>query len=151
MDTTERKTLAKAVAVKIKPVFDQLSSNALLERCVDGFTQNAAESFNSVSWNLCPKRTFVGSTTVDLCAGLAVITYNDGHQKLEEVFLELGMKTGIHSNAFLKNQDKQRVQLSVKRASDAEKRIRQAKRKLRRETEDIAAEKEGKTYENGGF
>ena len=40
--------LAKAVALKIKPIFDRLSSHNLLQRCVDGYTQNAAESFNSV-------------------------------------------------------------------------------------------------------
>ena len=59
---------------------DRLSLDSLLERCVDSFTQNAAESLYSVLWNLCPKRPFVGSTTANLCAGLAVIIYNDGHQ-----------------------------------------------------------------------
>ena len=33
----------KAVLVNIKPVFDRLSTNELLERCLDGYTQNAPE------------------------------------------------------------------------------------------------------------
>ena len=40
--------LPKAVAVHIKPIFDRLSKNEILERCVDGYTQNAAESFNNI-------------------------------------------------------------------------------------------------------
>ena len=79
-DYKHKNPLPKAVAAGLKPVFDRLSLDSLLERCVDSFTQNAAESLYSVLWNLCPKRPFVGSTTATFCAGLAVIIYNDGHQ-----------------------------------------------------------------------
>ena len=40
--------LPKAVAIHIKPVFDRLSNNKILERCLDGFNQNAAESYNGL-------------------------------------------------------------------------------------------------------
>lgn len=73
--------LPKAVALKIKPLFDRLSSRDLLQRCVDGYTQNAAESFHSVLWHLCPKETYVGSVPINSCASLATILYNDGYIK----------------------------------------------------------------------
>ena len=113
------------------------------------FTQNAAESFNSVLWNICPKRTFVGSASINLCAGLAVIVYNDGQQELGKLLKKLGINIGIHTKAALSMQDNQRVQLSIKRTSEKEKKIRQAKRKLRKEAEDVAADKEGTVYESG--
>ena len=71
---------------------------------------------------------------MNLCAGLAVIIYNDGHRQLKELFQLLGMQTGSYTIGSFKKQDEQRVHLSIKRASDVEKKIRQAKRKVRKET-----------------
>lgn len=122
-DYKHKAPLPKAVAVAIKPVFDRLSANSLLERCVDGFTQNAAESFNSVLWNICPKRTFVGSASINLCAGLAVIVYNDGQQELGKLLKKLGINIGIQTKAALSMQDNQRVQLSIKRTSEKKRRL----------------------------
>ena len=40
--------MPRAVAVHIKPVFDKLKDDQLLSRCLAGFNQNAAESFNNI-------------------------------------------------------------------------------------------------------
>ena len=53
--------LPNAVAVHIKPVFDKLKDEKLLKRCLEGYDQNAAESFNNVLWSICPKANFVDS------------------------------------------------------------------------------------------
>lgn len=107
--------LAKAVAIKIKPLFDRLSEKSLLERCADGHTQNAAESFNNVLWHLCPKVTFAGATQINLCAFLAVLLYNDGHMRLNDIFSFLGIDTGIHTKHFLQKKDNYRVYQSQKK------------------------------------
>ena len=70
--------LAKAVAVQIKPIFDRLSARSLLLCCVNGLTQNAAESYINVLWSLCPKGTFVGTVPINTCASFSVIIYNFG-------------------------------------------------------------------------
>ena len=69
--------LPKAVSVNIKPVFDRLSTNDLLEQCLDGYTQNATESFNDLLWNIGTKGTFVESKPLKISASLAVCIYND--------------------------------------------------------------------------
>ena len=37
----------------------------LLEKCLQGYTQNANESLDSVEWKFCPKTIFLGKATVD--------------------------------------------------------------------------------------
>ena len=94
--------LPKAVAVHIKPVFDRLSDSELLKRCVDGFTQNAAESFNNILWHFCPKSTFVGAVPLNIASALAVITYNDGYSSLLGLFEMLGLGIGENTIAVFK-------------------------------------------------
>ncbi|XP_039304169.1 uncharacterized protein LOC120357546 [Solenopsis invicta] len=48
------------VAALIKPIYEDLSSEDLLERCLGANTQNNNESFNACVWNLVPKHVFTG-------------------------------------------------------------------------------------------
>ena len=38
----------------LKPIYARLGNRVLLSKCVDGYTQNANESFHSLVWKLCP-------------------------------------------------------------------------------------------------
>ena len=89
---------------------------------VEGFTQNAAESANSVLWTRCPKGTFVGNTALRAGLNMGVITYNDGQCGLLLVMKELGMCIGQHSLRAYTKMDNVRVELSVKRRNELEKR-----------------------------
>ena len=40
----------------IKPIYESLSANTLLKRCLDSETQNNNESLNSLIWIFAPKR-----------------------------------------------------------------------------------------------
>lgn len=53
----------KDVEDAIKPIYNDLSSRELLERCLGGNTQNNNESFNSTVWRLAPKHLHCGSKT----------------------------------------------------------------------------------------
>ncbi|CAH1107355.1 unnamed protein product [Psylliodes chrysocephalus] len=50
-------TLPKDVLDIIKPIYEDLSKDSLLERCVEGFTQNNNESLNQLIWKISPKST----------------------------------------------------------------------------------------------
>jgi len=39
----------------VLPIYEDLSRDDLLERCLGGYTQNANESFNATIWRLAPK------------------------------------------------------------------------------------------------
>ena len=150
-DYHHKNPLAKAVAVKIKPIFDRLSVRSLLLRCVHGFTQNAAESYNNVLWSLCPKGTFVGAVPINVCASLSVIIYNDGYGKLKLILDELGIDFGKYIRDALQKKDDIRLYQSKRKACEEEKKIRKAQRKRRLEEEDRFVEQEGTIYEPGGF
>eukprot|EP00795_Rhopilema_esculentum_P010097 gene10097-18749_t len=46
----------------IKPIFEDLSRDELLSKCLNGQNQNAIESLNNMIWLQCPKRVFVKSS-----------------------------------------------------------------------------------------
>ena len=110
--------MPKAVAVYIKPVFHRLSKHDLLERCADGYTQNAAESFNNIVWHFCPKSTFVGAKPLNIAASLAIITYNDGHESLQRLLPKIGLSYGRHTAKVLKEKDQRRLYLAKRCVSE---------------------------------
>ncbi|XP_057341923.1 uncharacterized protein LOC130678611 isoform X1 [Microplitis mediator] len=57
--------LPSDVLKAIKPIYEDLSNENLLSRCVGGFNQNNNESFNQLVWKICPK--------TDLIVGLILI------------------------------------------------------------------------------
>ena len=44
----------------IRPVFETLTDDSLLQKCLHGGTQNSNESFHHLIWEGCPKTTFCG-------------------------------------------------------------------------------------------
>ena len=143
--------LAEAVAVKIKQIFDCLSVRSLPSCCVDGFTQNATESYNNVLCCLCPKVSFVGAVPINTCASLSVVIYNDGYSKLKLVLDELSIDIGQYTKGALQNKDDLRLYQRKRKLSEEEKRIRMAHRKRKWKEEDRFLEQEGTLYEAGGF
>ena len=54
------KGLPLDIVYKLKPIFQDLSSDDLLSKCLHGKTQNANESFNGMVWERIPKTDYVG-------------------------------------------------------------------------------------------
>ena len=64
----------------IKPVFERLSDDALLQKCAHGGTQNANESLHNMIWMRCPKTVFVGRTRLEIAVFDAVSVFNEGER-----------------------------------------------------------------------
>ena len=138
--------MPKAVSVHIKPIFGRLSKNEFLECCVDGCTQNAAESFNNILWHFCPKSTFVGAKPLNIAASLGIVTYNDGHESLLQLLPKIGLSYGKHTAKVLKEKDQNRLYLVRRSACERQTKIRQANRKRKLQEEDKSNEKERTVY-----
>ena len=54
------------VIAKVKPVYDRLSNDELLKKCLDGKTQNQNESLNGMIWNRLPKGVFCRSNSLEI-------------------------------------------------------------------------------------
>lgn len=150
-DYRHKDPLPEAVVDELRPTFARLSKTDLLEKCLDGYTQNACESFNATVWSRCPKEKFVGGRAVQLAVFDAVCNFNDGRMSFVNVLAKLGVRLGENGKAVLMSLDERRVRASLKRQGDVEKKKRIAKRRHRKDQEESNIEMEGVTYASGAF
>ena len=68
------------IAMKLKPIFAELSDESLLDKCLHGKTQNQNKSFNSVIWNRIPKTRYLSLTQLELGVYDAVANFNIGRK-----------------------------------------------------------------------
>ena len=70
--------LDEDVTKALEPIYTDLSSRELLERCKGGNTQNNNESYNGLLWHFAPKHLHNELKTIELTNFLAVSIFNDG-------------------------------------------------------------------------
>ena len=65
----------------ISPIFlhSDLGRDSLLERCLDGQTQNCSEALNQLIWKRCPKDIFVGKIIIEIGVSSAILSFNEGN------------------------------------------------------------------------
>ena len=86
--------LPDQVIAEVKPVFKRLSEDSLLEKCLDGKTQNQNESLNGMIWERVPKDVFIGFEAMQLGVYHAVANFNIGGQASVNILSEVGMEPG---------------------------------------------------------
>lgn len=120
----------------MKPIYEDLSKDELLGRCVGSFTQNNNESFNQLIWKITPKILPAGSKIVEIAALIAACTFNEGISSL--LLIMHGMDIKLGRNSCPQNRWKPSVRAERKSTSETrEARIRH--RQEQKEAMDIAA------------
>ena len=71
-DYHHKPPLSQEVFKAITPVYDDLSRDELLNRCLEGFTQNSNERFNAAVWNLAPKAYSSVNKVLNIATDIAV-------------------------------------------------------------------------------
>ena len=135
----------------IKPIFEDLSSDKLLSKCLHGKTQNANESINNIIWQKCPKNNFVQKDTLQCGVNSAVIQFSEGpcgvHDVLKYFSIEPGFVTTRSSNKRAIN----RMRNIDSKASETGKRRRKKLRSIKKGYMDREKEQEGgPSYISGG-
>nr|XP_012230478.1 PREDICTED: uncharacterized protein LOC105676856 [Linepithema humile] len=133
----------------IKPIYEKLSSDDLLERCIGGFTQNSNESFNALVWSMAPKAVSSGKIVLDTVANLAVCTYNDGISSIMQVMKLLGLTIGHNCYNYCLETDARRIKFSELSLSDAAKEARTSLKSARKDAEHEDFDMEGEIYGAG--
>ncbi|XP_077277655.1 uncharacterized protein LOC143905880 [Temnothorax americanus] len=125
-------TLPKTVLDSIKPIYENLSNDKLLERCVGGYTQNSNESFNQLIWKIAPKTMHSGAKIVNIAAFLATCTFNNGVTSLLEVMNVLGISVGSGAHLYAAQEDETRIAKAELQAQEQTKegRIRRRQQNL---------------------
>ena len=91
--STYKKKLSLALSIKslLTPVFQDLSKDELLHKCLHGQTQNKNELLNNVIWKKCPKTMFVSKKVLESSVFSAIIEFNDRVIGQESVYIEFGI------------------------------------------------------------
>lgn len=93
----------------IFPIYEDLSKDDLLTRCLGGYTQNANESFNATVWRLNPKHLNCGWKIIEMSAFLTGGMFNDGYNFILNIMNDLDLKIGNHCKTFADEQMKDRI------------------------------------------
>ncbi|GFR68339.1 hypothetical protein ElyMa_005606100 [Elysia marginata] len=114
------------MAEAVSAVYERLTADALLSRCLKGLTHNANESLHAQIWHRCPKHVFAlaGRKRVELASTQAISSFNLSRAGLhniitateEEEELEVGLEeegTSVRSSSRLE------VEVDVAEAADA--------------------------------
>ena len=88
--------LPLSVVMKVKPVFEELSTDKLLRKCLHGLTQNQNESFNATIWERLPKTRFDSRTQLEFGVYDAVANFNIGRKASVLIFEKLNIPSGAY-------------------------------------------------------
>ena len=91
------------------PLYERLSHESLLKRCVSDLTQNQNEFFNAMIWRRCPKERYFGAAATKRAFAMSVVTWNVGRQGLVSVFEHLQLPINIFILKALGLKDKKRI------------------------------------------
>ena len=143
--------LPVAIRDAIKPIFQDLSSETLLSKCLHGKTQNCNESLNGVVWRRLPKDINVGRHTLEVGVASAVLSFNSGTAGLLAVYNKLDINSGYFTDKYCERRDKARIKFMTRKMSAKGKAIRKRKRAQRKGFDVVNEEKEGEQYGAGLF
>lgn len=141
--------MSEIVFSAVKPVYEELTSDNLLTRCIGGFTQNSNESLNAVVWSMAPKTVSSGKNILDIAANMAVCVYNDGLSSIMQVMKALDMTIGENCYNFCLEADARRIQFSERSMSEAAKKARLSLKSSRKEEDEENINIEGQLYGAG--
>jgi hypothetical protein len=139
------------VLSNIKDIFEDLSSPALLQRCLGGRTQNPNESVNSTIWNYCSKTSYSGSRVVQIAAYEATVIFNDGHRGRLDVMRCLDIIPGKYAKAAAIKADEIRISAAQKRAAAATLEARRSVSNLRIKANTSSRNSDAQDYSSGAF
>ncbi|XP_043270679.1 uncharacterized protein [Venturia canescens] len=127
------------VLTAMKPIYEDLSKDELLERCVGGFTQNNNESLDQLIWKITPKILPAGSKIVNIAALVAACTFNEGSSDLLLFMHGMDLKLGRNSHEYVRNSDENRVCAAEKKSANETRAARIRRRQEQKNVLDIAA------------
>ncbi|XP_077257590.1 uncharacterized protein LOC143894826 [Temnothorax americanus] len=122
-------TLPDDVLNAIRPIYEDLSNESLLKRCLGGYTQNTNESYNNLIWRIAPKNTNSSARVVEIATFLAVCLFNEGTLALLKVMSTMGIAVGRNAVQFAALSDTRRCDQADVREQHATREAR-VKRRL---------------------
>ena len=136
---------------ELKPIYNDLSSDTLLTKCLHGKTQNHNESFNGMVWNRIPKTTYLSYQQLEFGIYDAVANFNIGFKASVLIYEKLGFCPGTFTLRGCQHRNRKRLFQSSYKMSSPVKKRRKILRAQKKSKADKTKEKEGKLYGAGSF
>ena len=136
-------------APALKKIYEDLSTDDLLSRCLRANTQNNNECFNSTVWNLAPKHTFCGKKIVDLATDCAICLFNEGSTTVLKIMETMGVTIGAGAAATATRHDECRIRTAGGHGREAAKEHRSNIRADRSRENELFDDVEGFLYGAG--
>ncbi|KAK3883276.1 hypothetical protein Pcinc_012405 [Petrolisthes cinctipes] len=89
----------------VRKVYERLTNDDMMKRCLKGHTQNPNESFHSRVWLYSPKHLNTSKNKLDFAVARAVSVYNAGY-KDSNIYESLGIPFTKTTEKYLDNKDK---------------------------------------------
>ena len=138
--------LDKDVTKALEPIYTDLSSRELLERCKGGNTQNNNESYNGLLWHFAPKHLRNGLKTIELANVPAVSIFNDSFYTILKMLQVLDVIIGPIAIEYAMERDDRRINQAELRHKASSKQRRTARRKVLASQQALFEEEEGPLY-----
>ena len=136
----------------LKPVFQNLSEEELLSKCLHGQTQNCNEALNNIIWTECPKNVFVEREVLEIGVNSAILEFNEETKGFYKVLNAVNMQPGIITEHSSSKKLSKKLRNTVKKQSDFVKKRRKHLRGVTKGFTDMEKEQEGgESYVPGGF
>ena len=81
----------------VKPIYQRLSDDNLLKKCLHGRTQNQNEAFNGMIWQRIPKEVYVGRDSLEFGLFDAVSHFNQGSKTVLSLYKALQIPPGKYT------------------------------------------------------
>ena len=141
--------LDKDVTKALEPIYTDLSSKELLQRCKGGNTQNNNESYNGLLWHFAPKHLHSGVKTVELANFLSVSIFNDGFHGILKMLGVMGVVIGPIAEEYAVQRDDGRIKQAEIRHAASTKEGRTARRQSLASQQAFFEKEEGVLYGPG--
>lgn len=141
--------LNQSLKEHLLPIYEDLSKEDLLQRCLGGHTQNANESFNSTIWLMTPKHLHSGKKIVEISSFIAAGVFNEGYSSILRMMNDLDIRIGTQCRIFAENVDRCRIERQNQRSLFETKQARLARKQKLLEDNANFDEAEGLFYAPG--
>jgi len=139
------------VLTHLKPIYNDLSSDSLLSKCLHGKTQNQNEAFNKIIWDRVPKTSFCTKEQLEFGLYDAVSNFNIGRKATVLIFEKLGVTPGKFLINGCREKNRKRLYHADYKFQSPMKKRRKLIRGVKKQKQDKNKASEGKLYEAGGF
>lgn len=147
--THEQAPLNDKILQLLKPIYEILSDDQLLERCLGAETQNNNESLNSLIWTFAPKHLHSGRKIIEIATFIAVSIFNQGFLPILKILSVMGVTIGQQAHMYANSRDEARIDRSERRSTDAVKQARIDHREERSIEQEFFEQEEGPQYGPG--